>query len=210
MSGGRPKVPNRPPDALTRFDTDVQRYTDRVWRIHRTAGPHVTGWSAPRIFGPVPSMRFDPHPEGPPTLHPGIGVLYATTDIATAAAEVFQRTRLIDTTTGAPYLTGWRPTRPLHLLDLSSTWALRNGAAYAVASAQRPVCRAWARRIHDSFDDLDGLAAPSTMTGAVNIVLWERAADSMPAAPDFTRPLTHPTVWEVLRRVANRIGYRMQ
>ncbi len=200
------KVPASPPGRLTCDPGDVLSFTDPLWRIHRTSGPHVAPWSSPRRFGPLSSMRFDPHPDGPPTLHADTGVLYNATDIATAVAEVFQRARVVDTTSGSPNLVGWRPTRPLRLLDLTGTWALRNGAAFALVTAPRSVCRSWARAIHDRFE-LDGLYASSTMTGAANVVLWHRSVDAVPAAPEFSRPLAHPITWSLLARAARDIGY---
>jgi hypothetical protein len=152
------------------------------------------------------TARYDPHPQ-PPGNHPGAGVSYTATDIKTAAAEVFQTSRRIDPTTGAPYATSWTPTRPLQLLDLTGDWALRNGAAHALAHASRPVCRAWSRAIHQTWPDLDGLWAPSTMTGRPMAVLYEPAASAMPSRPAFSEPLDAPVVWSILDRIAADIGY---
>ena len=65
-------------------------------------GPHVAPFNNLRIFGPIRSCRFDPHPDGPATEHQGIGVLYAAGTLQTSLAEVFQITRVIDCVTGAP------------------------------------------------------------------------------------------------------------
>jgi hypothetical protein len=42
-----------------------------------------------------------------------------------------------------------------------------------------------------------------------NIVLWNAAADSIPAMPSFTRPLTHPLVSSITQAAAAEIGYRI-
>lgn len=204
-----PKVPRRPTAPLTVEPFDLVMYDGPLWRIHRTTGPHVAPWDHPRFFGPLAGMRFDPHPDGPPADHRSIGVHYNATDLDTAAAEVFQRTRVIDPITGSPYLTGWTPTRPLSLLDLTGRWLIRNGAAAALTDAPRSTCRAWARAIHTELNDLDGLYVRSTMTGAANVVLWARALAAAPAAPQFHRPLTSPAAWAVLVDAAARIGYRL-
>ncbi|MGV0743907.1 RES family NAD+ phosphorylase [Mycolicibacterium sp. XJ870] len=181
-------------------------YSGVLWRIHRTTGEHVLPWNALRTWGPLPSMRYDPHP-GPQPCATGDGVLYAATDAATGLAEVYQTTRVVDTRAGAPTLTAWSPQRPLRLLDLSGTWPLRNQASAAFLGAPRSTCRAWARAIYRTWPDLDGLHVPSTMTGRPNVVLWTAATDSFPAAPAFTRPLSHPLVWSIVAAATAEIRY---
>lgn len=202
----KPKAPRTPPAQLVQEPQDSIDYTGTLWRVHRTAGEHVLPWNQLRTYGPLPSMRWDPHP-GP---SPGArcdGVLYAAGDLATSLAEVYQTTRVIDTRAGTPTLTAWHPQRPLHLLDLSTTWLLRNSASTALLAAPRSVCRRWARAIYTTWPDLDGLYVPSTMTGRPNIVLWTAGADSIPMMPEFSRPLAHPLVWSITQAAAGEIGY---
>lgn len=205
----KPKVPRSPPLHLVKERGDVVDYTAILWRVHRTNGEHVRPWNALRTYGPLTSMRWDPHPGSQPAPHPD-GVLYAAVDVATCLAEVYQTTRVIDTRAGAPALTAWRPTRPLRLLDLSGTWLLRNTASAGLLAAPRSTCRRWARAIYTIWPDLDGLQAPSTMTGRLNVVLWTAAADSIPATPSFSRPLTQPLVWSIAQAAAAaEIGYQI-
>ena len=206
MSGRNPKTPRAPRTPLTLNPDDILAYDGVLWRIHRTTGPHVVSWRTLRTYGPIASMRYDPHP-GPAAAATTTGVLYAACDVATALAEVYQATRTIDTTSGAPALTGWRPVRPLKLLNLTETWLVRNHASYALLHGPRTVCRTWARVIHLTWPHLDGLYVSSTMTGLPNVVLWNPAADSFPADPEFTRPLDHPRVRPILRTAARTIGY---
>ena len=204
----QPKAPRTPPEQLIREPDDSAEYTGTLWRVHRTEGEHVLAWNKLRSYGPLPSMRWDPHPG----LQPSSGdecVLYAAVDVATSLAEVYQTTRVIDTRAGAPALTAWQPQRRLRLLDLSGTWLLRNTASAALLAAPRSICRRWARAIYTTWPELDGLYAPSTMTGRPNIVLWNAAADSIPAMPSFSRPLTHPLVWSIAQAAAAEIGYRI-
>ncbi len=136
--------------------------------------------------------------------------MYAATDLGTAAAEVFQATRLVDTVSGVPHATAWQPARPLHLLDLTERWALRNGAAASLGSAPRSTCRAWARVIAATWTDLDGLWVTSTMTGHHSVVLWNAAGDSFQIAPQFSRPLADPTLRAILSRIATKdLNYRI-
>lgn len=196
----RPKVPRTPPEPLRREASDVLALTPRLWRIHRTRGAHVVAWNVLRSYGPLPSMRYDPHPE--PVGEHRVGVLYAASSLATALAETFQATRLIDTISFGPQLTVWQPIRALRLLDLTGTWALRNQAAHALDAAPRSVGRAWARTIAVTWPDLDGLWVASTMTGEANAVLWSPAADALPGAPEFSRPLADPTLYAIIARIA--------
>lgn len=105
------KLPRIPPGPLIRRPGDVHthRGTLALWRVHQTAGPHVTPWDELRYFGPTTS-RFDP--QRPPPALPSRGVTYAALDVPTVLAEAFQRTRVVDTTRRVPYLTGWRPEGP--------------------------------------------------------------------------------------------------
>ncbi|QHF24474.1 RES domain-containing protein [Rathayibacter sp. VKM Ac-2804] len=74
-------------------------------------------------------MRFDPHPP-PPGDRPTVGVLYAATDAVTSLGETSQRRRVVDRVQNAPRLMGWRPSRPLTLLDPTGQWPVRNGWRY--------------------------------------------------------------------------------
>lgn len=48
------------------------------------------------------------------------------------------------------------------------------------------------------------------MTGGTNVVLWNPARTSLPAAPDFSRPLADPTLHAIANRIARQeLGYRL-
>lgn len=203
----RPKNPQRPPRPLTVADGDVIEVRPVLWRIHRVGGEHRVSWRTFRTFGPLHLARFDPHPL-PCGAHPGYGVSYAALDVATCVAEVFQHTRTVRTD-AAVHLTGWTPNRPLRLLDLSKDWALRNGASHSLYAAPRRTCRAWSHAIRETWPQLDGLWAPSTLTGRPIVVLYQHAQDSLPAHPQFSRPLSNSLVWLIVADVAERAGYRL-
>lgn len=204
----KPKAPRTPPEQLIREPDDSADYSDTLWRVHRTQAGHLLPWNTLRTYGPLPSMRWDPH-LGPQPISQAAGVLYVATDIATSLAEVYQTTRVIDTGAGAPTLTAWQPQRRLRLLDMSGTWLLRNTASAALLATARSTGRRWARAIYTTWPDLDGLYVPSTMTGRPNVVLWNAAADAIPTMPLFSRPLTHPLVWSIAQAAAAEIGYRI-
>lgn len=138
-------------------------------------------------------------------------MLYSATDPSTPFGEVFQDSWVIDLHEDGRHLSGWRPTRGLMLLDLIDTWPLRNGATYDLSTSERHVCRRWAQAIHDQLSvtgpGIDGLWAPSTMTGRAIVVLFGRAADSFPSAPDLSRPLHHDDLVAVVEQARLDTGY---
>lgn len=179
-----------------------------LWRVHCTSGEHVVAWDRLRYWGPafddaLRPVRTTATRPGPP------GVSYAALDVPTALAEVFQRTRVVNSSRGTPYLTAWSPARPLTLLDLTGTWPIQARASYAINTARRDHCRAWARAVHTASPDLDGLWHHSSMTGSVAVTLFTHAADSYPERPLLSLPLDHPGLRGHLLSAAAQINYRI-
>lgn len=206
-----PRSPRAPQQPLVRDGQDIVGVTGPLWRVHRTEGPHVAGWDTLRAWGPAANCRWDPHPQ-PVGLHPGEGVSYTATDLATAVVEAFQDTRRIDPNSGRPRATSWMPTRVLRLLDLTDDWCLRNGASAALTAAPRSTCQAWARAIRAAWADLDGLRTSSVLTGRTNVTLFAPAADTFPMLPEFSEFLSDDVLWDRLDHLARRYrnaGYRL-
>ena len=135
---------------------------------------------------------------------------YAATDVVTCLAEVFAASRVVDVGRRAPYLTGWRPTRVLTLLDLTETWPIRNGASHLLTSGPKSVCRAWARAVDTEWPDLDGLWSVSTMTGRPMVTLFTAAADAFPATAGVLATAGQPgPPGRALATAAAEIGYRL-
>lgn len=199
------KNPRTPPAPLTREPDDVSFLQTALWRIHRVAGGHASQWNELREYGPVSNMRWDPHPT-PKGDHPGAGVMYASPDLETVVAEVFQAKRVV-TLSGNQALIGWVPLRPLSLLALTGTWALRNGASASLHAAPRSVCRAWAHAIHQAWPDLDGMLVTSTMTGKPSVVLFTASATSFPALPAFSSTLDQRAARSLIIPAARRFGW---
>lgn len=208
MTPQQPKNPARPRAPLTLEEKDLHTDQGVLWRIHQLTGAHPSAWNSLREFGPVESFRWEPHPTTQQH-HPGAGVSYTAQHYTTAFAEVFQDTRIIRLSSRRT-LTGWIPTRPLHLLDLmpGGDWALRNGAAASLPYAPKNICRNWAQTIHAELGaQIDGLQAPSTITSEPMIVLFGRAAASFPEAPEFSRTLDHIDVATLARKAAHRLNW---
>jgi hypothetical protein len=212
---GHPKLPSAPsPEQLRSIGTGeddivaVITHTE-LWRVHATAGQHVLPWNQLRHFGPLPGCRFDPH--DPPPHEQLAGVLYLALDVATCVAEVFQDTRVVNRHDRAPFLSAFRLTRTVTLLDLAGTWPTRAGASQAINSTgRRDVTRGWARAVHRAFPQLDGLWHPSSMNaGEPCVTLFETAADALPGQPDLSLPLAHPALADALAVTAEGLGYAL-
>jgi hypothetical protein len=205
------KSPSVPPARLEVADLDVKLYSEQLFRIHATSGRHPSRWNHLRTWGPANS-RWDPHPL-PPGVHPRHGVLYAATDTSTAFGEIFQEDRTIDLREDDRYLTGWRPTRPLRLLDLTDTWPLRNGATADLSTADKETCRGWGRAIHDQLSlgtsEVEGLYTRSTITGRPVVTLFAAAVDSLPAAPEVSRALSHADLVLIVEQAKVDTGFEV-
>lgn len=206
------KLPRVPPDDLAvREPGLVDWTTDRVmWQIASSQGPYRVLFGQMRVFGPLASARFDPHPE-PATADGPERVLYAAATLLTALAERFQHGREIRTDDpSGPVAYAWLPTRSLTLVDLTGPAATRLGASYAISAGPKPVTRAWARAIRRTWPDVDGLLYSSAMTGEDCLVFWAPAADSFPEAPTYARLVGDASTigWQtLLRSAAVQIGY---
>lgn len=211
MSPTRPKNPRSPQAPLTLPPETVYQHTGTLWRIHTTSGPHTAVWNDLRWTGPIRSQRWDPH-HGPLGTPSTAGVSYAASGYATCFTEVFQDSRTI-TLTSSRALSGWIPSRPLELLNLtggegSGGWAIRHGASASLPQTSKNTCRAWAGAIHDQLGDrIDGLWVPSAVLGDPAVVLFTRAASAFPATPSFSRTLEHDDVRVMAVKVCNRLGW---
>jgi hypothetical protein len=175
--------------------------------VYFRGGRHPTLWDRFRSWGPT-GARFDHHE--PPPRDQNRQILYAAAAGPTCLAEVFQDTRTINRSRAEPWLVGFELTRPVALLDLTSSWPTRAGASMAISTGPRPRARGWSRAIYDAYPGVDGLMYPSSMNASAEAVaMYERARDAMPRHPIFNRPLTDPALLFTLGNVAVDLGYRL-
>ncbi|PMB98041.1 RES domain-containing protein [Brevibacterium luteolum] len=205
MMAKNPKRPGHP--SIRPADLRDLPSTQPLFRIHSAGGRHPIAWNGFRDFGPLQSMRWDPHPP-PPSHHHGVGVAYCATDPVTTFAEVFQERRRIRIGS-LRALSAWFPARDLRLLDLTGNWPTRNGASFSLFAAPKSTCRNWARGIHELSAELslelDGLYVHSTMMPGKNVVLFSSAHSAFPIAPAISLPLDHP----VIRRLAQDASHQL-
>lgn len=210
------RLPLPPPGEVLRRhlrrDEDVVAVhpATRLVRVFSARGNHPQRWDTFRRVGPVPHARFDPHAASETIADdPGNGVLYFGLSVRTSVAEVFQTTSTVDRKTRGPHLVVVRPSRTLHLLDLSGLWPTRVGASQEISSGPKKVTQAWARAIRNELPDVDGLWYRSSMDGGEPAVcLWDPPAGSaLPASPDILLALDHPGLDVPLARVCRELGY---
>ncbi|MDQ6752058.1 MAG: RES family NAD+ phosphorylase [Actinomycetota bacterium] len=176
-----------------------------LWRIHFTASDHIVPWNRLRTWEPVPGSRWEPHPLPPGDAAP-LGAAYLGEDVLTCLAEVFQLTRFVDVDRQAPYVTAFRTTRDLSLIDLTGDWLLPAGASAQIAFGEKARTRAWARAIHEAWPDIDGVYSLSAMALSRKVLtLW--TDDAIPAAPEFSAPLNAPGILPEVVAAAAKNGY---
>lgn len=205
----RPKVAPTPPEAFTTRSEHIREYKAPLWRIFRSKGHHAPRWDELRTHGPVPGMRFDPHPL-PRGEHPGSGVMYTSAFAITAFGEVYQSTRVIDRESEAPVLVGWEPTRRLELLDLTTNWPVLNGAAASMMMDDKVSTQAWARAVNERLGtDIDGLYHQSSIDNQPIITLFSRteSTPAFPSLPSFNALLSHASADPIVEIAAERLGY---
>lgn len=181
-------------------------------RIYFAAGSHPSRWSQFRNFGPV-DARWDHHipdARGNATAQ-SRSILYCAPDIDTCVAEVFQATRRIDRTRGAPWLVVFALREPVTLLDLRGAFATTIGASTAIHSGPRSRTRAWARDLYEAYPNVQGIHYGSSMNGhAPAAALNERGQPAMPRLPVFHRALNDDMLFDALQRVALRLSYGLR
>jgi RES domain-containing protein len=200
-----PKLPEPPaPLTIPALATMLPAGT-RLWRIYATGGAHPAAWDGLRFFGPTHS-RFDHH-DLPPQVQ-AKGILYAAREPTTCVAEVFQVTRTIDRTSRGLWLVGFELRRAAVLLALTGHWPTQAGASMAINSGPRPRAQRWSRAIYAAYPDVVGLLYASSMhANKPAVALYERAQNTLPAAPVFNRALADPALLPRLSLAAGRLGY---
>ena len=204
------KLPAPPPaDALaaaTPSDPVAVTRATTLWRIYFADGEHGGRWDRFRSYGPMRTARFDHHRSPPQEQERAI--LYAGLAIATAVAEVFQETRVVDRRRRSPWLVAFKLRREVRLLDLTGDWPTRAGTSQAISSGRRDRARAWSAAIYDAYGDIEGLWYRSSMHGGEPAVaLYERAAGALRSQPELHLPLAHPGLEVPLGRIARSLGY---
>lgn len=203
------KVPATPPGSFTVEAADRRVHSGLLWRVYRTEGAHALDWDRLRHHGPVPGQRWDPHPL-PRGDHADVGVMYTAVGALTALGEVYQDRRAITRDQGGATLVAWVPSRPLTLLDLTTTWPVRNGASASIMMGPKRHTQAWARAVDQRLgDDVDGLYTLSSITGEPVITLFSRTErfPAFPPRPRFHALLSDAIADPIVQLAVEELGY---
>jgi hypothetical protein len=195
-----------PPETLT-FQANAL-----LARIYFAGGNYPSRWNQFRSFGPV-DARWDHHltDSRGNAVTQSRSILYCAPDVDTCVAEVFQATRRIDRTRGAPWLVVFALGEPVTLLDLRGSFATTIGASTAIHSGPRARARAWARDLYEAYPSVQGIHYGSSMNGhAPALALNERAQPSMPRLPLFHRALNDDMLVDILQGIALRLSYGLR
>jgi len=173
-------------------------------RLVRVFDPTRHGATATGFRHHGPRHRFDHHRGRgrwrSPADDPARAVYYAAFSLSGCVVEVFGDAGVVHL--GEQLVAGPHPTRPLQLLDLRGSGAMRAGSVAALAkTADRRLSQAWARHFYDAVGDygrIDGLLYANAHNDEPAVVLFERAADAL-ACPDerimrLDDPLLRPAV----------------
>lgn len=198
-------------------------------RIYDAGGAHPALWHEFRHFGPAGS-RFDHHPD-PAGHHPDHAVTYVTPQISVPPAtatqgvllvclsECFSDRGVIERGDGSadgtqPRFVLFASTRDITLLDLvDSTWITDTGGNDQINTGDRALSRPWARAIHQTYPDVDGvfyrprtIAQRPRLPEARAVALWERAEDALPVSPTADIELSSPGLTVTLELFAKILG----
>ena len=174
------------------FDPSKHQATATGFRFH---GPHA---------------RFDHHegsgPERCPDLSPIRGIYYAALRLSGCLVEVFGDTRVVEF--GDRHVAMPSLRRPLRLLDLRGSGAMRAGSVAALAKiADRSLSQAWARYFYDHPDIyglVDGLMYLNAHNDEEALALFERATDALTCTLDAVARLDAPSLRPLILDLARQ------
>jgi hypothetical protein len=171
-------------------------------RIYR---PEPYGSSACGFRYEGPFSRFDHHADGHLR-----GIHYSAPSLSSCVVEVFGDTGVIDPQ--ACQLALLRTNRPMALLDLRGSGAMRAGSVAALnATADRSLSQQLSRFFYDTVvaeeQPIDGLLYSNAHNGESALALYERAEAAIHCAAEL--PLVASELRSRLLAVANDHGMTM-
>jgi hypothetical protein len=157
-----------------------------------------------RSVGPI--ERFDHHRTVPPSVlfdaagalyqDPERALLYAGKTLSCCLVEVFGATRIVSPTPW--HVAVLRSSRPLDLLDLRGSGAMRAGTVAALCKTpERALSQQWSRYVYehpDLYGAVDGLLYLGAYNDEEAFAIFERAAPVLTCAASEVRPLDHPNL----------------
>jgi len=160
-------------------------------RIYR---PDEYGSTACGFRTSGPFSRFDHHEPGQRR-----GIHYSAFSLSGCVVEVFGDTGVVEPQ--ARHLALIRTTRPLQLLDLRGSGAMRAGSVAALSAiADRDLSQAWSRYFYTSHA-VDGLLYSNAHNGESAIALYDRAEGAISCIRDLAldAPLLRSRLLKICR-----------
>jgi RES domain len=155
-----------------------------------------------RFFGPI--HRFDHHRGARSQIDPERGIYYAALTLSGCLVEYFGDTGVIEI--ADEQVAQVNITRPLTLLDLRGSGAMKAGSVAALAkTADRALSQQWSRYFYETeeiYSLIDGLIYFNAHNDEEAIALYERAHDGLACPETQVVRLSHPNLRPAIQGTA--------
>lgn len=155
-----------------------------------------------RFYGPI--HRFDHHREATPQTDPQRGIYYAALTLSGCLVEYFGDTGVIELKD--EQVCQVNVIRPLTLLDLRASGAMKAGSVAALAkTADRVLSQQWSRYFYETeeiYSLIDGLIYFNAHNDEEAIALYERAHDGLTCLETQVVRLSHPNLRPAIQATA--------
>jgi hypothetical protein len=191
-----PPPPQRPPSPIF-YDLKKGEYLIRIFNPN----PHNTQALTFRNYGPL--LRFDHH-RGSEAVDQERGVYYAAFTLSSCLVECFGDTGIIEIK--GQQVASMEVIRPLKLLDLRGSGAMKAGSVSALAKvSDRLLSQEWSRFFYervDLYDQLDGLIFYNAHNDEEAIALYERASRGLSCPDGEVMALDDPQLRPAIQQAA--------
>jgi hypothetical protein len=192
-----PPPPQRPPRPIF-YDLKKGEYLIRIF------DPNSYGTQALTFRNYGPLHRFDHHRGSKPVVDQERGVYYAAFTLSSCLVECFGDTGIIEIK--GQQVASVEVIRPLRLLDLRGSGAMRAGSVSALAKvSDRLLSREWSRFFYERVDiygKLDGLIFYNAHNDEEAIALYERATSGLSCPDDEVMALNDPQLRSAIQQAA--------
>lgn len=192
-----PPPPNNPPSPLF-YILDISSQIIRIFDPTQYATQALTF----RNYGSI--HRFDHHRGTKPQTDPERGIYYAAFTLSGCLVECFGDTGVVEIQQECVCLVNI--TRPLKLLDLRGSGAMRAGSVSALAkTADRSLSQQWSRYFYEQeniYTKIDGVVYFNAHNDEEAIALYERAEDGLACSPQQIIRLDDLSLRPAIQKVA--------
>ena len=192
-----PPPPQRNPSPIF-YDLKKGAYLVRIF----DPNPHNTQALTFRNYGPL--LRFYHHRASKPAVDQERGVYYAAFTLSSCLVECFGDAGIIEIK--GQQVASVEVIRPLRLLDLRGSGAMRAGSVAALAKvSDRRLSQEWSRFFYERVDlygKLDGLIFYNAHNDEEAIALYERASSGLSCPDAEIMALNDPQLRTAIQQAA--------